>query len=111
MGGFIQIIVIWFSHLYREKYLRDQNSLMKEEIISYSDSKKYNDDKDFENLVNTLSFREKEIFNLITEGHSNKQIAEKTNVSINTVKFHIKNIYDKLEVKNRKEAMNLNTNS
>ena len=111
LGGFIQIIVIWFSHLYREKYLRDQNSLMKEEIISYSDSKKYNDDKDFENLVNTLSFREKEIFNLITEGHSNKQIAEKTNVSINTVKFHIKNIYDKLEVKNRKEAMNLNTNS
>ena len=112
IGGFIQIVVIWFAQLYREKYLRDQNNSMKEEIISYSDSKKYIDDKELEVLINTLSFREKEIFNLIKEGYSNKQIAEETNVSINTIKFHIKNIYDKLQVKNRKEAINLtNTTS
>lgn len=111
LGGFVQIIVIWFAQIYREKYLRERVRIMKEEIISYSKSEQNNEDKDLETLINSLSIREREIFYFILDGLSNKQIAQKINISINTVKFHIKNIYEKLDVKNRREAINLQVNS
>ena len=49
----------------------------------------------------TLSEREKEIVQLLLSGLSNAQIGKKLFISLNTVKFHIKNIYEKLEVKSR----------
>lgn len=52
-----------------------------------------------------LSKREIEVFNHITLGLSNDEIAEKMFVSKNTIKTHIKNIYSKLDVKNRIQAM------
>ena len=56
-------------------------------------------------LVNPLSDREFEIFKLIFSEKTNREIAEVSFVSVNTVKFHLKNIYDKLGVSNRKEAL------
>ncbi len=53
-----------------------------------------------------ISERESEVLYLIGAGYSNTEIAEKIFVSANTVKFHIKNIYLKLDVKNRVEALN-----
>jgi len=53
-----------------------------------------------------LTERETEILCLIGEGKSNSEIANKIFVSSNTVKYHIKNIYLKLDVKNRVEARN-----
>ncbi|WP_111707206.1 tetratricopeptide repeat protein [Lutibacter citreus] len=52
-----------------------------------------------------LSKREIEVFNHITQGLSNDEIAEKMFVSKNTIKTHIKNIYSKLDVKNRIQAI------
>lgn len=52
-----------------------------------------------------LSKREIEVFNQITQGLSNDEIAEKMFVSKNTIKTHIKNIYSKLDVKNRIQAI------
>lgn len=52
-----------------------------------------------------LSEREFEILNYAVSDLNNKQIAEKVFVSVNTVKFHLKNIYEKLGVHNRKEAL------
>lgn len=52
-----------------------------------------------------LSKREIEVFTLITQGLSNDEIAEKMFVSKNTIKTHIKNIYSKLDVKNRIQAI------
>lgn len=49
--------------------------------------------------------REAEIMDLIMEGLTNEEIAERLFVSTNTVKFHIKNIYLKLDVKNRVQAL------
>jgi LuxR family maltose regulon positive regulatory protein len=43
--------------------------------------------------------------NLISTGIGNEEIANKLFVSKNTVKFHIKNIFIKLDVKNRVQAM------
>jgi DNA-binding CsgD family transcriptional regulator len=52
-----------------------------------------------------LTQREAEIMNLISTGIGNEEIANKLFVSKNTVKFHIKNIFIKLDVKNRVQAM------
>ncbi|MDV7186668.1 tetratricopeptide repeat protein [Lutibacter sp. TH_r2] len=52
-----------------------------------------------------LSKREIEVFKHITNGLSNDEIAEKMFVSKNTIKTHIKNIYSKLDVKNRIQAI------
>lgn len=53
----------------------------------------------------SFTVREAEIMNLIMDGLNNEEIAEKLFVSSNTVKFHIKNIYLKLDVKNRVQAL------
>jgi DNA-binding CsgD family transcriptional regulator len=56
-------------------------------------------------LQTPLSEREIEILSLALSDMSNSQIADKVFVSVNTVKFHLKNIYDKLGVASRKEAL------
>lgn len=52
-----------------------------------------------------LSDREKEILQHLVKGMSYKMIADACFVSIDTVKFHIKNIYDKLHVNSKAEAV------
>jgi DNA-binding NarL/FixJ family response regulator len=52
-----------------------------------------------------LSDREVELLRLIAEGFSNKAIARQLSLSENTIKYHIKNILQKLGVQNRTEAI------
>jgi DNA-binding CsgD family transcriptional regulator/general stress protein CsbA len=52
-----------------------------------------------------LTNKEIEILQLIAQGKSNKEIACVNFIELSTVKTHINNIYGKLEVKNRKEAV------
>ena len=54
--------------------------------------------------VSSLTKRELEILRLAAEGHSNAQLAKTLWVTEQTVKFHLSNIYRKLEVANRTEA-------
>jgi DNA-binding NarL/FixJ family response regulator len=51
-----------------------------------------------------LTKREIEILQLVAEGHSNSQLARMLWVTEQTVKFHLSNIYRKLDVANRTEA-------
>jgi len=51
-----------------------------------------------------LTPRELEILRLVAEGHSNAELARLLWVTEQTVKFHLSNIYRKLEVSNRTEA-------
>jgi NarL family two-component system response regulator LiaR len=51
-----------------------------------------------------LTRREVEILRLMAEGHSNAQLASMLWVTEQTVKFHLSNVYRKLEVGNRTEA-------
>lgn len=52
-----------------------------------------------------LSQREFEVLCGIAEGLSNQEIASKMHVSLNTVKTHVANLYDKLDVKRRTQAV------
>jgi DNA-binding CsgD family transcriptional regulator len=52
-----------------------------------------------------LSEREYEILELMAKGLSNQEIAEKTFVSVNTVKTHVSNVLLKLDAKRRTEAV------
>jgi len=52
-----------------------------------------------------LTSRESEILYHLSQGSTNTEIAERLFVSENTIKFHIKNIYIKLDVKNRIQAL------
>lgn len=56
--------------------------------------------------ANLLTQREKEIIELIGKGKIEKEVANELNLSIKTVKNHIANIYHKLHVNTRVEALN-----
>jgi len=55
--------------------------------------------------TNTLSPREREVLDLLAKGHRYKEIAELLSISFDTVRAHLRNIYDKLQVRSRTEAV------
>lgn len=59
-----------------------------------------------EDYTKLLTEREREILDLLTEGYRYKEIANKIHISIETVRTHIRNIYEKLQVNTRTEAIN-----
>ncbi len=54
-----------------------------------------------------LSIQERKIFNLLRQGITNQEISDECNIGLSTVKSHVSNIYAKLKIKSRKEAMNI----
>lgn len=53
----------------------------------------------------SLTAREEEVLVLLTKGFSNKEIADHLNLSTETVRSHLKNIYTKMHVRSRAEAV------
>jgi LuxR family maltose regulon positive regulatory protein len=58
-----------------------------------------------ETLVEPLSDRELDVLRLLAEHRTNQEIAHSLCVSVNTIKTHLKNVYGKLGVSNRREAI------
>ena len=58
-----------------------------------------------ERASHNLTPQETELLKLLVEGHNYKTAAAELAISINTVKFHLKNIYDKLQVHSKSEAV------
>jgi DNA-binding NarL/FixJ family response regulator len=56
-------------------------------------------------LVESLSEREIEVLRLVAEGLSNKAVAQSLSISENTVKYHMRNVLQKLGAQNRTEAV------
>ncbi|TAN60505.1 MAG: response regulator transcription factor [Magnetospirillum sp.] len=52
-----------------------------------------------------LTPRERELLASLASGLTNQQMASQLDISLNTVKFHLKNLYDKLGVGNRAQAV------
>ena len=57
------------------------------------------------NPISTLTRRELEILSSLAAGRTNKEIAAEKAVSTNTVKYHIRNLFEKLSVSNRGQAI------
>ena len=60
---------------------------------------------DEENLLNYLTQREEEVLDLLTQGNNYKGIAGKLFISETTVKTHVNNIFQKLQVNDRTQAV------
>lgn len=69
-------------------------------VISFFRKPKINNEKAL------LSSREREVLQLLAQGLQYKEIADQLSLSTETVKKHMKNIYQKLHVQNKVEAIN-----
>ncbi|AZO31925.1 MULTISPECIES: response regulator transcription factor [Mesorhizobium] len=70
--------------------------------VPYLDVSKINDTP-----MSRLTIRERELLSVLADGWTNLQIATRTGISENTVKYHLRNLYDKLDVRNRAMAVAL----
>lgn len=52
-----------------------------------------------------LTERERQILESLSKGMTNQQLAQDFDISLNTVKFHLKNLYGKMGVENRAQAV------
>ena len=55
--------------------------------------------------IQQLSRRERMILEALSKGLTNRELSAELGISINTVKFHLSNLFDKLSVRNRAQAI------
>ncbi|MCI0601026.1 MAG: response regulator transcription factor [Beijerinckiaceae bacterium] len=55
--------------------------------------------------LTSLTHRERDLLAALESGQSNAQLAREFGVSVNTVKFHLRNLFGKLDVRNRTQAI------
>lgn len=77
------------------------SSIARKVVASFSKMESQN------KLTESLTSREKEILELLAKGQMNKEVAAVLEISVGTVRKHIQNIYEKLHVNTRVEAVNL----
>lgn len=55
--------------------------------------------------VHALTAKERILLTALAKGSTNKQLAEEFGISVNTVKFHLRNLFEKLDLNNRAQAI------
>ncbi|MEM1373621.1 MAG: response regulator transcription factor [Pseudomonadota bacterium] len=55
--------------------------------------------------ISSLSRKERVMLEALSKGLTNRELSKELGISTNTVKFHLSNLYDKLSVKNRAQAI------
>lgn len=109
-GGFVRIFVGEGQPIeLLLKEMKVENGKLKEYIrkllAAFSDNKVQPSSPVLQPLIEPLSARELEVLHLIAVGLTNSEIAARLYLSLNTVKVHTRNIYSKLEVHNRTQAV------
>ena len=115
IAGILSIFIVFFINYNRVKSKNTDLELnnMRHQINNYLDQISTYQENDYpskkEVLVDDLSEygiseREFEVLKYISQGLKNKEIAEAMFVSLSTIKTHTKNIFEKLDVRNRTEA-------
>ena len=69
-------------------------------VFPYIDVRELNQDP-----INSLTKRERALLASLATGMTNKELAGDFAISVNTVKFHLRNLFDKLSVRNRAQAI------
>ena len=114
--SFIVYSVLRSRRLKNDKIrMEEEIEQMKEDLHSYSQNTHSNEKNvDPENEIfnsDKLTERQKELLKLMADGSSNREIAEKLFITESTVKYHIKNIYSVLELKDRRDLFKKISNS
>ena len=112
IGGVVEMLVFTYAITYQSKLISNENQEMRASLLKYTQHLSRNQPasdrptggkqrfiEDFD-----LGHKEMAVLEGISKGKLNKEIADDLHISVNTVKYHIRNIYTKLEIKNRKEA-------
>ena len=97
--GFLMLSPISYKRLFSAEWIED---LHKTDMTLYSEAQEQADRINHENTFG-LTPREMEVFTLLLTDMSFKQIAAALEVSDNTVRFHSKNLYRKMNVQSRTE--------
>ena len=119
IGGTLEIVLLSFALADRIKRMQEENNQIRMQLKNYISQvlnleqkiKTSNvvDDNIPDNRVEkiateyNLTDREADVLLQITNGLTNLQIATELFISINTVKYHTRNIYEKLDIKKRTE--------
>jgi DNA-binding CsgD family transcriptional regulator len=97
------ILGIWLALKLVKPKVKVETRIIEKEIYIDKPVETEINQKEIEKLG--ISKRELEVLNLMASGLSNEEIAEKLFVSLNTVKTHSSNIFLKLDVKRRTQAV------
>ncbi|MGV8962478.1 MAG: response regulator transcription factor [Candidatus Saccharimonadaceae bacterium] len=77
-----------------------------QQLIIHLQNKEKDRSAQIESKLLDLSSRQREVFNLIVKGKSNKEITSELNIELSTLKTHINQLYKTLGIKSRKETRN-----
>ena len=102
------ILALTLYELYRvtktkKIFIQQENKRIKAELEILTQSLKEKGDNKIEINDFDLTERQKQIINLVRQGKTNKEIGNELFISENTVKYHLKIIYDILNIDNRLE--------
>lgn len=111
IGALIMLVAFFYSLIRNRRermaVLEKENDRIREELAIIAQEKK-EDGADRVDLSKfNLSSRQQEIIDLLKQGMSNKLIAAQLHISENTVKYHIKGIYEELQIENRAQLFRL----
>ncbi|MBT4889985.1 MAG: response regulator transcription factor [Rhodospirillales bacterium] len=88
---------------------QDTPELLVDTVVSVAEGRMVfpfmNIDAPSNNALDSLTPREQDLLASLADGRTNSQIAAQFGISLNTVKFHLKNLYEKLNVNNRAQAV------
>lgn len=115
IGIIIEIIVLTYAVMKRAQKILEENELVKAEVLTYIQELQQHKNKAqqttfaiedkliLEAQKHQLTDRETDVLIHLARGLNNQEIANELFVSINTVKYHTRNIYEKFDIKKRTE--------
>ncbi|WP_139957485.1 7TM diverse intracellular signaling domain-containing protein [Flavicella sediminum] len=121
IGALFEMLILSYAITYRVKKIQEENESIHHEIKQYitkiyvleNELKEENNTSKNNSLIeqkieelaisHNLTLREKDVLLQISKGLNNQQMANELFVSVNTIKYHTRNLYEKLDVKKRAE--------
>jgi DNA-binding CsgD family transcriptional regulator len=123
LGALFEMLILTYAITFRVKKMQEENeanrNAIQEYILKISNLKEQvtfsslSDSESFETKITEivryyeLTEREADVLLRLYKGYSNKKIAAELFISLNTVKYHTRNIYQKLNIGNKNEVISL----